>query len=273
MEIQQIGSANGGKVCFHGRMSRSFRFWLFFIWVPLVHGSALAAQDSGAADGAERDWLESYYEAPTPDRFLSQMKDWAEDGTLENDHAKPALIAFISQLIRQNQEKLEEWYAGLAGLDPAQMQVMHTAMLFSRTAEADRVLEEQFGQAYEDQKAETKKILEMPLDQTGAMDMLWGFFYATGSPEPIRRLIVAFRFIDAPERPEGVMVPEGYVPLYKELPEFAHHSLVANGKRHPRIVEILQLLIEKDESLLEVERAGVRKVLEELGRQPLGQGA
>ena len=241
---------------------------LFF--VPLTLICPLSAQETGAEGVEEKDWLEFYYENPTPDRFIPQLKDWAEDGTLDNDHAKPALIAFISQLIRQNREKLADWYSGLAGLEPGRMQVMHTAMLFSRTEEADTLLKEQFGQAYEDQKAETKKILEMPLDQRDTMDMLWGVFYATGSPEPIRRLIVAFRFKDAPERPEGVEVPEGYVPLYKDLPEFVHHSLIANGERHPRLVEILKVLLEKDESFLETEKAGVRAVLEELGQLPTG---
>lgn len=245
---------------------------MFFL-VPLLHVSSLPAQDAAAEGGEEKDWLEFYYESPTPDRFIPQMKDWAEDGTLDNDHAKPALIAFISQLIRQNREKLAEWYAGLAGLDPAQQQIMHTAMLFSRTEEADAILTEQFGQAYKDQKAETKKILEMPLDQRDTVDMLWGFFYATGSPEPIRRLILCFRFKDAPDNPDGVEVPEGYVPLYKELPDFAHNSLLANGERHALVVKILQVLLEKDESLLDVEKAGVRAVLEELGQLPAGKEA
>lgn len=233
----------------------------------------LAADPPYSEDGEEKDWLEFYYENPTPDRFVAQMKDWAADGTLDNDQAKPALIAFISQLLRQNREKLSEWYGELAGLEPGQMQVMHTAMLFSRTSEADEILKERFGKAYEDQKQETKKILEMPLDQRDTMDMLWGFYYATGSPEPVRRLILAFRFQDAPEKPPGVEVPEGYVPLYKQLPDFAHNSLVANGERHPRLVQILQVLLEKDESLLEMEKAGVRKVLEELGQSAPGKEA
>lgn len=241
--------------------------------MPLVLISPLSAQEAGVEKGEERDWLEFYYENPTPDRFITQMKDWAEDGTLDNDHAKPALIAFVSQLIRQNREKLAEWYSGLAGLDPKQMQVMHTAMLFSRTEEADTILKEQFGQAYEDQKAETKKILEMPLDQKDTMDMLWGFYYATGSPEAIRRLILCFRFKDAPDKPDGVDVPEGFVPLYKQLPDFAHNSLLANGERHPRLVEILKVLLEKDESFLEMEKAGVRAVLEELGQLPADKKA
>lgn len=254
-------------------MSFPLRRLISFLFVPLVLLFPLSAQEPGDEEDAERDWLEFYYESPTPDRFIPQMKDWAEDGTLDNDHAKPALIAFISQLIRQNREKLPDWYSGLAGLDPKQKQVMHTAMLFSRTEEADAILTEEFGQVYEDQKAETKKILEMPLDQRDTVDMLWGFYYATGSPEPIRRLILCFRFEDAPDKPDGVDVPEGYAPLYKELPEFAHNSLVANGERHPRLVEILKVLLEKDESFLEMEKAGVRAVLEELGQLPAGKEA
>lgn len=254
-------------------MSFSLRRLLSLFFVPLILISPLSAQEAGAEGDEEKDWLEFYYENPTPDRFIPQMKDWAADGTLDNDNAKPALIAFISQLIRQNREKLADWYSGLTGLDPGQMQIMHTAMLFSRTEEADAILTEQFGEAYEEQKAETKKILEMPLDKRDTVDMLWGFYYATGSPEPIRRLIFCFRFKDAPDKPDGVDVPEGFVPLYKQLPDFAHNSLLANGERHPRLVEILKVLLEKDESFLEMEKEGVRAVLEELGKLPADKKA
>lgn len=247
---------------------------LFFLLFGFVLMTPFAGKGQDSAEpGEEKDWLEFYYENPTPDRFVAQMKDWATDGTLDNDHAKPALIAFISQIIRQNRDKLADWYSGLAGLEPSQMQVMLTAMLFSRTTEADEILKEQFGKAYEEQKQETQKILEMPLDKRDTVDMLWGFYYATGSPEAIRRLIYCFRFRDAPDKPDGVDVPDGYVPLYKELPAFAHNSLVANGERHQRVIDILKVLLEKDESLLDMEKAGVRGVLEELGQLAPGKEA
>ncbi len=217
----------------------------------------------GPASG-EKDWLEHYYENPDPERFVEQMKDWAGDGTLDNDHAKPALIAFASQVIRQNRERLKEWYEALSGLDPKQMQVLHTAMLFSRTEEADTILRDAFGSAYDEQKRETRKILEMPLDKQGTMDMLWGFYYATGSETAIRRIVIAFRFRDAPDKPEDVDVPDGYVPLYKHLPHFAHEALLANAERHPRLVEILRTMLEKDETLLPVEKEGVYSVLSHL---------
>lgn len=212
----------------------------------------------------EPDWLESYYLNPTPEKLVGQMKDWAQDGTLDNDHAKPALIAFLSQVIRQNPDKLAEWYDQLRGLDPSQMQVFHTAMLFSRTKEADELMRQTFGNAYDEQKAETKKILEMPLDKEGTVDMIWGFFYATGSETAIRRIVTCFRFKDAPDKPEGVDVPDGYVPLYKSLPTFAFNSLAANAERHPRILEMLREMLEKDESLIDQEKEGIREVLAEI---------
>ena len=188
---------------------------LCLLWFsPLL----IAQQTDGARDedtaepkGDERDWLEYYYEHPTPERFVPQMKDWAADGTLDNERARPALIAFISQLIRQNPALLKEWYVALAGLSPEQMQVIHTGMLFSRTAEADEIMRDVFGKEYESQKQETQKILEMPLDKETTMDMLWGYYYATGSESVIRRLVVAFRFLEAPDKPPGVNVPEGFL--------------------------------------------------------------
>ena len=114
---------------------------------------------------------------------------------------------------------MENWYDALAGLSPDEKMVIHTAMLYSRTDEADALMRKMFGKQYDDQKQEIKKILDLPLDKQSTIDMLWGFFYATGSEHAIRRIILCFRFLDAPDNPKGVNVPKGYVPLYKELPE------------------------------------------------------
>lgn len=245
-------------------MLRHF-YLLLVIFLIMTAVFPLGAQDGATAEpGEEKEWLEFYYENPTPDRLVPQMKNWAEDGTLDNDHAKPALIAFLSQVIRENPDKLQEWYQALAGLEPQQMQVFHTAMLFSRIKEADAILTERYGPEFNRQKQEISKILEMPLDERDTMDMLWGFFYATGSETAIRRIVTAFRFRDAPEKPDGVKVPEGFMPLYKELPGFAYGSLIANGERHPKLVEILKKMLQSDDTLLDMEKEGVRDVLSEL---------
>lgn len=253
---------------------------LFAAWPPCSPLFAQGDESEASPSGAEeKDWLEFYYENPSPDRFVEEMKDWAEDGTLENDHAKPALIAFTSQLLRQNRERIAEWYDALSGLSPEQMQVMHTAMLFSRTTEADELMKDRFGKTYEEQKEETPKILELPLDRGDAMDMIWGFFYATGSEGAIRRVVTCFRFQDAPDKPPGVDIPEGYKPLYKELPEFALGSLLSNASRHPRVIEILKEMYSNDTTLLEMEKTGIYEVLSELDpkayppKEPKGNAA
>ncbi|MEX2580687.1 MAG: hypothetical protein WD342_16640 [Verrucomicrobiales bacterium] len=246
-------------------MNRSLHLFLagLLLALPAIP-ERLAAQGDGPGDAEEGDWLENYYRDPDPDQFVPRMKDWSEDGTLDNENARPALIAFISRLVRQNRDRLDEWYRDLSGLSPEHKQVLHTGMLFSRTTEADRIMSELFGERYEGQKRDTEKILEMPLDKQPTVDMLWGFFYATGSESAIRRIVLCFRFEDAPERPEGVNVPDGYVPHYKQLPTFAFNSLVANAERHPRVLEILEDLHRNDESLVKPEKEGVYDVLSEV---------
>jgi len=161
-----------------------------FFLVPFFCFGPEPVKSQEAPHGSpEKDWLEFYYENPTPEQFVTRMKDWSADGTLDNENARPALIAFISQLIRQNEAELQGWYENLSGLAPGQLQVMHTAMLFSRTAAADRIMREVFGKIYDEQKQETQKILEMPLDKQATMDMLWGLFLCdrVGERDPADR--------------------------------------------------------------------------------------
>ncbi|MEM9017204.1 MAG: hypothetical protein AAGC68_09320 [Verrucomicrobiota bacterium] len=242
-------------------MMKTRHFLLFlllsgaFVLSSALHRSAFSQED---------DWLEFYYIEPTPERFVEEMKAWASDGTLDNEFARPALISFLSRIIRENRDQIRNWYTELAGLTPEQKQVLHTAMLFARVSEADEIMTETFGKQYHEQRVETQKILEMPLDKASTMDMLWGFFYATGSETPIRRIILSFRFEEAPDDPDGVEVPKGYLPLYKDLPNFAFDSLVANAERHPRLIDILEKLLREDTSLLQEEKRAVYDVLSEM---------
>ena len=80
----------------------------------LLIGVFLSARAHGPEDGQsvteEKEWLEYYYENPTPDRLASQMKDWAQDGTLDNDHAKPTQ--------RWPAKRSLLWYQNTPGREP-----------------------------------------------------------------------------------------------------------------------------------------------------------
>lgn len=197
----------------------------------------------GAAATAEKDWLEFYYENPTPERFVDQLREYSRDGTLVNENARPALVAFLSQVLRQNRDRIRDWHDTLRGLAPEEMQVLNTALLYARVSEADELLESQLGaEELAKARADAPKILEMKLAQAHTLDMLWGFFYATGSEEAVRRVVSCFLFADAPSQPDFAKIPEGFQPLYTELPEAAAWSLLSNASRHPRVREILKKL-------------------------------
>ncbi|MCB1231133.1 MAG: hypothetical protein KDN19_12735, partial [Verrucomicrobiae bacterium] len=219
---------------------------LFFC---LAFSGMVQAQDEQLGRDTSADWLEYYYLKPKPDEFVKYMKSYSQDGTLSNENARPALIGFISQVIRQNRDKLEKWFYDLSGLPPEHMQVLTTAMLYSRTKEADQLLQDVFGDQFEKQKEELPKILELQLDKPHTIDMIWGFFYATGSENAVRRLVWCFNFVDAPKDPTFAKVPEGFSPLYRELPEAAAYTILSNAERHKRVREICKKLYEDEEAL------------------------
>lgn len=227
----------------------------------LIISGALAEEVESAPPEAEGDWLENYYRTPDPGQFVEQFTSWSRDGVLENDRAKAVVVAFSSQVIRQNRTSLKKWYQQVESLPQEHLQLFQTAMLYSRTSEADEILRAKYGQAYDEQRTETSKILEMPLDKENTFDMLWGFFYATGSEQAIRRIVTCFVFIHAPEVPDGVDVPEGHMAYYKILPRYAYEALISNGERHPKVLEILEAVQEKPQDLKPGEREGLYDVL------------
>ncbi|MEZ5433503.1 MAG: hypothetical protein R3F31_20545 [Verrucomicrobiales bacterium] len=108
------------------------------------------------------------------------------------------------------------------------------------------------------------KLLELPLDRPTTLDMLWGFFFATGSESPIRRLVEAFRFEDVSEPPPGAKIPQGYVPLFTQLPEMAAWSITSMAAEHPKVAEFCVHFYEspKESQLRETESRWLRnKVL------------
>lgn len=252
-----------------------------FQWLSLIAGvaiaSILASNPLGAQETAENaepaaeadqqeadddhDWLTFYYQNPEPEKLVAQIKKWSEGRILGDERVRPALVGFLSQVFRQNRDKIKGWYAEVSDLPPEDLQTIRLAMLFSRTSEADEIIKEEEGENYTDRRP--PKVLEMSIHQRPTFDMLWGFFYATGSEAVVERMIYLFRYkemiID-----EDLDIPDGYSPLYKQLPEAAHWALASNAQQHPKILELLEQYYQAAGSLEPIERKGVRKVLAEV---------
>ena len=239
-------------------------FGLFLAPLPSHSQEEVTFSESESVE-AERDWLEFYYEKPTPGEFVDQIRQYSKEGILLDEGARPALIGFLSQVMRQNRGLIAEWYGELRSLSPEELQVIHTAMLYSRTSEADTLLKLAFGEELEKQKEELPKILELQLDRQQTLDMLWGFFYATGSENAIRRVVACFQFADQPVSPEDADLPPNYRPLYSQLPDAAAWSLLSNSIRHPKVRKICRELGRDEDELTPTEQRLLKeKVLDRL---------
>ena len=209
----------------------------------------------------DHDWLTFYYQNPEPEKLVAQVKKWSEGRILSDERARPALIGFLSQVFRQNRDKIKEWYVDFSELPPEDLQTLRLAMIFSRTSEADEIILAEEGDTY--LKRRPPKVLEMSIHQRPTFDMLWGFFYATGSEAVIERMVYLFRY-ETMEIDEDVAVPSGYSPLYEQLPHAAQWALTSNAEQHPLVLELLEKYYQTAGVLEPIERKGVRRVLSEL---------
>lgn len=223
----------------------------------------ISAQLMASAEEKSKDWLEFYYLNPKPDEFISQMEAWQKEGVLRDFNVQPVLIAFISQLMRENREKIQPWWLSLKEMAPEDRAVFGAALLFARVGEADVIVEDALGKKFDDEER-PPKILEIPLDKTSTLDMLWGFYYATGSESAVRRIVKSFLYEAAPLKPQGVKIPEGYIPFYTELPRLAYESMHSNMLRHEALVLICEKILESDQSLTPPEKSNLYDLLSEV---------
>jgi hypothetical protein len=209
----------------------------------------------------DHDWLTFYYQNPEPEKLTKQLQKWSDAKILSDEKARPALVGFLSQVFRQNRDKIKGWYSKARGFPPEDLQTLRLALIFSRTSEADDIIKAEEGDSYV--ARQPPKVLEMSMNQLPTFDMLWGYFYATGSELVIERMIFLFRFEEM-ELGEDIDIPEGYSSLYEQLPEHAHWALKSNAEQHPQILQLLERYLETPGALQPIERKGVRKILSEL---------
>jgi hypothetical protein len=158
---------------------------------------------------------------------------------LKDENARWPFVIFLSQVMAANSDKISGWLEELSDLDGKQFEALLLAAWHSDTREAKRYFQEKKLDAYSNHKAPT--ILELEVNTAGTLDILWGYFFATGKQEPIRRIVTALslseysgafqRFEDS-EKTEKVE-KEAYLDLTFQT---ALWSLESNCKQHPLVL-------------------------------------
>jgi hypothetical protein len=185
-------------------------------------------------------WLTFYYRKPEPERFVVEVRKMSKAEMLTKPGAEPPTLAFLSRVLAANPEKIEAWMKALADLPEGDKAELHRAIWFSDTKESKAYLKDKSVAKYVNK--DPPDILQMEIESPDVLDMLWGYFFATGEEAPIRRIVSAFNYstyFGAVERYKSSKqtAEDKKNALNDAIFRAAMWSLGSNCQQHPRVRE------------------------------------
>ncbi|MDD5255428.1 MAG: hypothetical protein PHR11_05185 [Candidatus Omnitrophica bacterium] len=211
---------------------------LFFLCV--CGRSAAETYDLSTPAGLT-EWVTHYYEHKDTASVVTAIREMFRQGAFDEQDAQAAFAAgFLSMVFARNPDKIDAWFEELEDLTLAQKRYLWIALNFSKSPAGQQTLEkireksepgpaqfigELLAQAYLD-------ILETPIDNTGALEVCWGSFFAGGDERYIVKIIGTLSGLSQPYNGElGIQDP-------RAIAESARVNLMYDAVRHPRILEI-----------------------------------
>jgi hypothetical protein len=141
-------------------------------------------------------WINDYRHNPDPDRLAEAYKAMRDLNLLKDVEAAGIYVGFIAGVIGANPEKAEKLISDMFPMPPPDQVIVVKAIAFSGLAEWKDLL----GKFVERMPArrividrylygKLPVLRDLPLDSPIAVDANWGYYFATGSSEPIQRLV------------------------------------------------------------------------------------
>lgn len=141
-------------------------------------------------------WMKTYYKHPNPDGVVNAIRILANNSALGSTD-KMTAFGFLVQVLRQNPEKIADWFQQLNDLDEMNKKQLMLIIWQSKTLEGDRIIDS-IKKAknnplslYADELTQTPQVdlLQENITSPAGLDMLWGSFFATGSPLYVEKII------------------------------------------------------------------------------------
>lgn len=200
----------------------------------------LAAMASMAfADGD--DWVQHYYQHPSPERVVTEVRRWSVTGALSDGRSSAPLAVFLARVMAANPGRVDAWLAAFSDLRGVDRDALMLAAGLSRTPAAEAYLRRQRGGG---DYLGAVDIRDLAPEHGTHLDMLWADFFATGDSVPVRRIVSALeleRYSGGAERygtsrktPEDARAAE-----LDAVFQAARWSLIANARQHPRVLDLL----------------------------------
>lgn len=189
------------------------------------------------------DWLSHYYEHPTPERFVTEVRAWSKAGSLSNLKTAALISVFLGRVIAANPTQVDAWLTQLDDLKGGDRQMLLSAASLSATKDA---------QAYLSRQPDAEKYRAIPMDirtlepkSPAVLDMLWADFFATGEAVPIKRIVLALNYdkysgaLDRYAKSEKTEKDRNDA-ILEAVFRAAKWSLESNAKQHRRVGEIIE---------------------------------
>lgn len=142
-------------------------------------------------------WIGSYKVKPEPSRLPDAVRAMSRSGVFRDLDQAGVYVGFMAGVLGSNSAKAEALVAAMFPIPPEDQVAIIRAIAYSGIPEWKQLLEK-FVERMPARKVliqhhlygKAPTLQTLPLNQSpAALDTLWGFYFATGSPEPIRRIL------------------------------------------------------------------------------------
>ncbi|MCB1547565.1 MAG: hypothetical protein KDJ41_06975 [Hyphomicrobiaceae bacterium] len=218
---------------------------LLALGLSLAAGPADAGKRRPAApkDGFARQsdilaWIQGYRAKRDARALPRAVRAMSRHGLFRDPDAAGLYIGFLAGVIADNQTEAETLIAGLFPMPPMEQVILIRAIAYSGLPEW-KLLLGRFAERmparivlikrYVDGKL--KVLRELPLDASPAViDAHWGYYYATGSYQPLQRIIQALSWSNEKSDVEKLTIAS-----------MAKWTLATNAQREKDVLDLLKL--------------------------------
>lgn len=141
-------------------------------------------------------WINDYRHAPNPDELPDMVRAMGNFGLFRELESAGVYIGFIGGVIGSNPHRADRLVARMFPMPPEDQVVLIRAIAYSGLPDWKGLL----GRFVERMPArmvlirkylygDGKTLAELEPDEAYVIDLLWGYYFATGAAEPIRRIV------------------------------------------------------------------------------------
>lgn len=224
----------------------------FFLSASHCMAEIKTAEDFG-------NWMTRYYQNPDPSSISDAIKKGAELKMLgDPQKVGPPVFGFIAGAVKDNPDLARKLVSELRSLDEQQYGLILVGIWYADLPnnESMKIVSQELN-SYANLKAKYAFLLSVPVNILSVspkqgpwvLDAMWGYFFATGSSEPVINIISILPWIDESKKNEVIAMGKPGMYLLATSGS-AKWSLTSNSRQHKRVLDICEDQIPKQPEII-----------------------